>query len=80
MSDKRLKDLRRFYDILDQLEINVVGERKLAECHWQMQWPQRGVYFFREPGEVSGVIRKMPFLWLVIEDDAGPDSLPLPAI
>ncbi len=164
MSDNRIKDLRRFYSILDQLEMNVGGARKLADCHGRMEWPQRGVYFFRELGEtrmetgeglrivrvgthalkagsgtklwnrlsqhkglaktgggnhrgsifrlivgtalieknsykfpswgqgnstksdtrkiehpleieVSGVIRNMPFLWLMIEDDAGPDSL-----
>jgi hypothetical protein len=160
----RLRDLVRFYSILDRLEATVGGARTLANCRGRMEWPLRGVYFFREVGEsrsesgerprivrvgthalkaggsttlwgrlsthrgqlrsgggnhrgsifrlivgtalikregyecptwgegnsaarniraaelqlertVSEVIRKMPFLWLAVEDEAGPDSM-----
>jgi hypothetical protein len=163
MGDRR-DDLVKFYGILDRLEKSIGGERCLAACSGRMDWPRRGVYFFRELGEtrsdtgsgprivrvgthalkagsrtklwtrlsqhkgqsstgggnhrgsifrlivgnalaqlhghdfptwgsgntakgdvrkielalekeVSGFIGKMPFLWLAIDDEAGPDSL-----
>jgi hypothetical protein len=43
--------LLRFYATLVRLEQSIGGERKLADCSGQIQWPQRGVYFFREEGE-----------------------------
>ncbi len=52
MSNKRIKDLRRFYSILEQLKKNIGGERKLADYHGRMEWSERGVYFFKEPGEI----------------------------
>jgi hypothetical protein len=48
----RLGDLRRFYSILDRLEDTVGGARRLEECSGRMAWPRRGVYFFREDGEL----------------------------
>jgi len=48
----RLQDLNRFYRLLDQLKEKVGGERKLADCHGRMDWPDRGIYFFFEPGEI----------------------------
>lgn len=48
---KRLDDLGRFYSLLDRLEQKVGGKRVLANCNGRMDWPQRGVYFFFEPGE-----------------------------
>ena len=51
MTDVRLQHLTRFYSLLDRLERNVGGERKLADCSGRMPWPRRGVYFFREGGE-----------------------------
>lgn len=51
MNDKRLDDLVRFYSILDTLEQNIGGAKTLADCSRRMDWPQRGVYFFRETGE-----------------------------
>lgn len=48
----RLEDLKRFYGLLDQLEEKVGGKRKLVDCHGRMDWPERGVYFFFEPGEM----------------------------
>lgn len=47
----RLDDVRRFYRILDRLEARLGGRRVLGECDGRMEWPERGVYFFFEPGE-----------------------------
>ena len=47
----RLADLVRFYSLLDRLETQCGGSRLLAVCHGRMDWPQRGVYFFKEDGE-----------------------------
>ncbi len=51
MSDQRTRDLIRFYDLLNQLEHSIGGARQLTDCSGRMNWPLRGVYFFREPGE-----------------------------
>jgi hypothetical protein len=51
MANERRADLIRFYSILDQLEKNIGGARKLADCSGRLRWPKRGVYFFREAGE-----------------------------
>src|ERR1700693_4471658 len=48
----RLEHLITFYAILDDLEQAIGGPRKLAECSGRMNWPTRGVYFFREAGEL----------------------------
>jgi len=47
----RQSDLDRFYDLLDDLARRVGGTRKLKDCTGYMDWPDRGVYFFLEPGE-----------------------------
>jgi hypothetical protein len=47
----RLKDLIHFYSILERLQENIDGARKLADCSGRMDWPVRGVYFFLEFGE-----------------------------
>lgn len=49
---ERLADLRRFYALIDELAGRTGGARRLAECSGHMDWPQRGVYFFMESGEV----------------------------
>ena len=51
MSDARANDPVRFYALLDKLERNIGGARRLADCSGRMHWPQRDVYFFRESGE-----------------------------
>lgn len=51
MDTKRHEHLLRFYSTLDQLEAAIGGARRLSECSGRMQWPGRGVYFFRELGE-----------------------------
>ena len=48
----KLRDLTRFYVILDRLEQGVGGARRLSSSDGRMDWPTRGVYFFFEPGEV----------------------------
>ena len=49
--DKRLEDVKRFYEILEAQENKLGGKRTLANCNGHMGWPERGVYFFFEPGE-----------------------------
>lgn len=48
---QRTDDLRRFYNLLDQLGRNIDGPRLLSTCDGHLAWPKRGVYFFFEPGE-----------------------------
>lgn len=48
----RLADTRRFYELLNRLEGRIGGKRVLADCTGRMDWPNRGVYFFLEAGEV----------------------------
>ena len=48
----RLADTQRFYELLDRLEGRIGGRRMLADCVGSMNWPNRGVYFFYEDGEV----------------------------
>jgi hypothetical protein len=50
MADRRHADLVRFYSLLDRLETELGGARTLA-ASGGMDWPRRGVYFFRETGE-----------------------------
>ena len=51
MKPERRTHLIRFYQTLDELEENIGGARTLADCSGRMDWPRRGVYFFRESGE-----------------------------
>ena len=52
MSRDRVNDLIRFYQTLSQIEMRVGGKRRLSECDGRMDWPQRGIYFFFETGEM----------------------------
>ena len=36
---------------MDELDRHIGGQRRLAETTGKMRWPDRGVYFFFEPGE-----------------------------
>ena len=47
----RLEDLVRFYALLGDLAAQQGGGLLLARCHGRLSWPNRGVYFFFEPGE-----------------------------
>jgi hypothetical protein len=60
MDSERREHLVRFYSILDRLEQEIGGARKLASCSGRMEWPTRGVYFFRETGEVRTDTGKGP--------------------
>jgi hypothetical protein len=51
MDQKRIADLRRFYDILARLELQVGGMRRLCACEARSEWPKQGVYFFTEKDE-----------------------------
>jgi hypothetical protein len=48
----RLVDLKQLYCLLDCLGSAVGGKRYLGTCNGRLEWPQRGVYFFFEPGEL----------------------------
>jgi hypothetical protein len=51
MMDERLKDIKRFYELIGILANNIGGPRALMECSGRLNWPRRGVYFFMEAGE-----------------------------
>lgn len=51
LMNDRIEDLRKFYAVLALLEEKVGGARTLTSCSGRLSWPQRGVYFFMEPGE-----------------------------
>ena len=45
-------DLQHFYDLLARLAEQSSQGRQLAELTGKLGWPRRGVYFFRETGEL----------------------------
>jgi hypothetical protein len=51
MAHDRAEHMRSLYAILDRLERKLGGARGLANCSGHMDWPKRGVYFFKEAGE-----------------------------
>jgi hypothetical protein len=48
----RLHDLDAFYGLLNDLSRKVGGYRMLRDCAGKSGWPQRGLYFFFEEGEL----------------------------
>lgn len=52
LTTDRPRLLGQFYEILQRLENRCGGSRCLRDCSGRSGWPQRGVYFFFEPGEV----------------------------
>lgn len=52
MMGSRVDHLDDFYRLLDQLRTNVGGARQLGTCTAKDGWPDRGVYFFFEDGEI----------------------------
>ena len=60
ISNRRVADVQRFYEILDALEETIGGKRRLAECDGRIDWPRRGVYFFFEPGEMRSASGRGP--------------------
>lgn len=49
---RRDRDVERLYQALRRLETGVGGKRLMSECTGQQGWPNSGVYFFFEPGEL----------------------------
>jgi hypothetical protein len=47
----RQADLDRFYALLDELADRIDGPYRLKDCTGRMDWPDRGLYVFLEPGE-----------------------------
>jgi hypothetical protein len=50
-NNARVDDLARFYSLLRRLESGGSQGRPLADYTGYIEWPARGVYFFRESGE-----------------------------
>lgn len=48
----RKDDLDVFYRLISKLEQTIGGARKLCDCSGYLDWPNRGVYFFQEAGEL----------------------------
>ena len=51
MRQDSLEHLQWFYAALLDVEGRTGGRRRLGDCAGRMNWPERGVYFFFEPGE-----------------------------
>jgi len=49
---RRRQSLDRFYHLLDTLSEKLGGPRRLRDCSGRDGWPERGVYFFFEEGEM----------------------------
>ena len=47
-----MERVARFYQLLAELRRGVGGPRCLGGCTGRMKWPERGLYFFFEPGEM----------------------------
>jgi hypothetical protein len=60
MSQARRDNLVGFHSILDELEKRIGGARTLGDCRGRMNWPARGVYFFRETSETRSDTGKVP--------------------
>lgn len=50
--EERRKHIDHFYRLLAQVSDKIGGPIRLGEADGRMDWPQRGVYFFFEAGEV----------------------------
>jgi hypothetical protein len=55
-----LRDVQKFYAVLDQLTSDIGGSRQIANCDGYQAWPKRGVYFFFESGEQRDDSRTRP--------------------
>ena len=51
MDTPDIRLIQHFYELLEQMENKNGGKRTLTNCDGYMTWPERGVYFFFEPGE-----------------------------
>lgn len=60
MEGERARHLSKFYSILDVLEAKLDGARELRGCSGRLAWPKRGVYLFRERGELRSADGRGP--------------------
>jgi len=51
MNRQEAQYINQFYEILAQIEADIGGKQVLKNCDGYMPMPERGVYFFFEPGE-----------------------------
>jgi len=56
---QRTSDLSAFYSSLNDLAARTGGLRRLTDCSGRLNWPERGVYFFFEPGEAHGSLGRV---------------------
>lgn len=56
----KISCLDRFYDLLDELKEKIGRRHQLGNCHGGMDWPERGVYFFFESGEMRSTNPSSP--------------------
>lgn len=49
---KTAENLNRFYRMISDLRDGLGGMRPFSECHGRNGWPERGVYFLFEDGEI----------------------------
>jgi hypothetical protein len=52
LNSAHAQDVERFYGLLDDLSRKLGGPRCLGHCCGRDRWPERGIYFFFEPGEM----------------------------
>ena len=52
LENKRLTGIVKFYSILDDLERRLIHKSTLSTCTGRDNWPQRGIYFFFELGQM----------------------------
>jgi hypothetical protein len=52
LAGQRLRDLDRLYALMARLRKSLLGGRQLSASTGALGWPERGVYFFFEPGEL----------------------------
>ena len=71
-----LKHLNYFYDILMELQ-SKTGTRILATCNIRMEWPQQGVYFFFEPGELRDNGKQMRVVRVGVSQSSKSPQSPL---
>jgi len=51
--NKKLTHVIKFYSIIDELESRLKTKSTLSICSGRDSWPQRGIYFFFEPGQIK---------------------------
>jgi hypothetical protein len=52
LKNPHAQHVERFYELLDDISRNLNGPRMLGDCCGRDDWPDHGVYFLFEPGEM----------------------------